>query len=200
MKAYTTKELKAILKLHQKWLNDEVGGIRANLEGADLTRADLTGAILSGADLTRANLTDANLTRAILTRAILTGVDLSGANLTGAILSGADLTRANLTDANLTRANLTGADLTGVDLSGANLTDANLTNLLGNMRHIKSVQAEKYAITYTATILQIGCKRFTVDEWKNFDDDTISKMDSGAIEWWAKWKPIIIQIIEMSPC
>ena len=31
MSAYTTKELKAILKLHQKWLNNEVGGTRANL-------------------------------------------------------------------------------------------------------------------------------------------------------------------------
>ena len=47
MKAYTTKELKAIFKLHQKWLNNEVGGTRANLTGANLADADLTGAILT---------------------------------------------------------------------------------------------------------------------------------------------------------
>ena len=115
-----TKELKAILKLHQKWINNEVGGIRA----------------------------------------ILTGVDLADVDLTGAIL----------------------------------------TNLLGTMKHIKTLQTDKYLVSYTTRVLQIGCKKHSIEEWKNFDDETISKMDSGALEWWAKWKPIIMQIIEMSPC
>ena len=165
MKAYTTKELKAILKLHQKWLNNEADGIRANLAGAILTDANLYGANLTGAILTRAILTDANLTRAILAGANLTGATLSGANLTGAIL-----------------------------------TDANLTNLLGNMKHIKTLQTDKYLASYTTRVLQIGCKKHSIEEWKNFDDETISKMDSGALEWWTQWKPIIMQIIEMSPC
>ena len=51
MKAYTTKELKAIFKLHQKWLNNEDGGEGANLRGANLCGADLRGANLCGADL-----------------------------------------------------------------------------------------------------------------------------------------------------
>ena len=180
MKAYTTKELKAILKLHQKWLNNEVDGTRANLTRANLTRANLAGANLTGA--------------------ILYGVDLTDANLTRAILTDANLTRANLTRANLTRANLTGATLSGADLTGVDLTDANLTNLLGNMKHIKTVQTDKYLVTYTTRVLQIGCKKHSIEEWKNFDDDTISEMDSGALEWWTQWKPIIMKIIEMSPC
>ena len=143
MSAYTSKELEAILKLHQS-------GTRADLYGADLADVDLTGA------------------------------NLTGANLTGADLYGADLY---------------GADLTDVDLTGANLT-----NLLGNMKHIKTLQTDKYLVSYTTRVLQIGCKNHSIEEWKNFDDETISKMDSGALEWWAKWKPIIIQIIEMSPC
>ena len=195
MKAYTTKELKAILKLHQKWLNNEVDGTRANLTRANLTRADLT-----RADLTRANLAGANLTGAILcgvdlTRATLYGVDLTDANLTRAILTDANLTRANLT-----RANLTGATLSGADLTGVGLADADLTNLLGNMKHIKTVQTDKYLVTYTTRVLQIGCEKHSIEEWKNFDDETISEMDSGALEWWTQWKPIIMKIIEMSPC
>ena len=170
MKAYTTKELKAILKLHRKWLNNEAGGTRADLTDANLSGAILTGADLSGAILTRANLVGANLTRANLTRA----------NLSGAILAGANLTRT---------------DLTGVDL-----TDANLANLLGNMKHIKTLQTDRYLVSYTTRVLQIGCKKHSIEEWKNFDDETISKMDSGALEWWTQWKPIIMQIIEMSPC
>ena len=44
-----TSELKVILDNHKKWLNEDDGGIRANLFGAYLTRANLSGADLSGA-------------------------------------------------------------------------------------------------------------------------------------------------------
>lgn len=63
----TKSELNEILEKHKKWLNDEEGGEKATLSGADLRRADLrqanlSGADLSGADLRRANLRQANLT------------------------------------------------------------------------------------------------------------------------------------------
>ena len=67
-----------------------LGGVSADLSGANLPGANLT-----GANLTRANLTGANLTRANLSRANLTRANLSGANLFGVDLSGVDLTRAN---------------------------------------------------------------------------------------------------------
>ena len=200
MRAYTAKELKAILKLHQEWLNNEVGGTRANLAGANLYGANLTDADLSGANLAGANLAGANLTGADLTRANLAGADLSGANLTRANLVGANLTDANLYGADLSGAILAGANLTRTDLTGVDLTGANLANLLGNMKHIKTLQTDRYLVSYTTRVLQIGCRKHSVEEWKNFDDKTISKMDTGALEWWAKWKPIIMQIIEMSPC
>ena len=62
MSAYTTKELESILKLHQKWINNEIGGVRANLSGANMTDANLSGADLSDANLYGANLYGANLT------------------------------------------------------------------------------------------------------------------------------------------
>ena len=52
----TNRELKEILELHKKWLNNEADGKRANLRGANLIRADLRGADLSEADLSEANL------------------------------------------------------------------------------------------------------------------------------------------------
>ena len=64
-------DLKQILELHKKWLNNEDGGKRANLSGADLCSVDLWGANLRGADLR--------------------GADLRGADLSGADLSDADL-------------------------------------------------------------------------------------------------------------
>ena len=108
MKTYTQEELKEILELHQKWLNNE-GGIRANLSGANLLRT------------------------------------------------------------------------------------------IGDMQSVKSFQVEKYMITYTDAILNIGCRSYTIDEWNNFTNKQVSDMDNGSLEWWSKWKPIIMQIIKMSP-
>ena len=85
------EKLKEILERHRKWLNDEDGGERANLYGADLRGANLRGANLYGADLRGANLRGANLY----------GANLRGANLCGADLRGADLRGANLRGANL---------------------------------------------------------------------------------------------------
>ena len=100
------KNLNEILEKHTKWLNDENGGERANLSGANLSGADLRGANLSGADLIGANLSGANLYIA----------NLSGANLRGADLRGADLIGANLNEANLRGADLNEANLRGADL------------------------------------------------------------------------------------
>ena len=36
MKSITLEELNEILENHRKWLNDEEGGVRANLDGANL--------------------------------------------------------------------------------------------------------------------------------------------------------------------
>ena len=106
--------IKGILEKHQKWLNGEAGGERADLSEANLSGADLRGANLSWADLSGADLSWANL---------------RGANLSWANLSGADLSWANLSGANLSGANLSEADLSGADLSGAENTDSVIWNL-----------------------------------------------------------------------
>ena len=50
------KKLNEILKKHQKWLDGDPDGERANLRWADLQGADLQGADLRWADLQEANL------------------------------------------------------------------------------------------------------------------------------------------------
>jgi len=118
----TKSELNEILEKHKKWLNDEEGGEKATLSGADLRRADLrqanlSGENLSGADLSGADLRRANLRQANLSWANLSGADLSWADLRRADLSGADLRRADLRQADLRQANLNGADLSGAILT-----------------------------------------------------------------------------------
>ena len=77
----TSEEIKKVLDLHQKWINEEDGGERANLRGANLSGADLRGADLRGADLYRANLRWADLREADLRGADLREADLRGADL-----------------------------------------------------------------------------------------------------------------------
>ena len=144
----TRDELKNIIKKHEKWLNGEDGGERANLYGADLRGANLNGANLNsanlcgtnlyganlyGADLCGTNLYSANLCCANLNDAELRGADLHCANLCCTNLNGAKLRGADLHCANLCRANLNGANLCCTNLTGANLNDAKLrgANLRG---------------------------------------------------------------------
>ena len=134
-------ELKNILDLHEKWINGEPDGKKADLRWADLRLADLSRTDLHGADLTGANLRAANLRWADLSEACLCDAELCGANLymTNLIkanlngtdlrfarIYGTDLNYACLSFADLSRANLHRANLIGADLRCANLHDTNL--------------------------------------------------------------------------
>ena len=78
--------IKEILAKHQKWLNGEAGGERADLCDADLRDADLCDADLRGANLCGANLRGANLCSADLRRANLRDADLRGAKNTDRVI------------------------------------------------------------------------------------------------------------------
>jgi hypothetical protein len=101
----TPEKLAEILAAHKLWLNDEKGGVRANLSGANLSGADLSYANLSYATLSYANLSYADLSYANLSYATLSKANLSGATLSGADLSGAKelLSAVNFIDAHFER-------------------------------------------------------------------------------------------------
>lgn len=68
-----------------------------------------------------------------------------------------------------------------------------------NARATKTVnvlKSDKYYISISDNYIQIGCKNHTIEDWQNFDDETISRMDIGALKWWTTWKKIIFSIIE----
>ena len=90
------KELDKKLELHKLWLEDKEGGVRL-----DLQNANLQGTNLQDADLQYADLQGANLQRANLQYADLQGANLQFANLQRANLQGANLQNADLQDARL---------------------------------------------------------------------------------------------------
>lgn len=120
--------LEEILDKHEKWLNEEEGGERAELVKVDLSDVNLSGVNLFDADLYNTDLTNADLTEANLSYANLRGANLRYANLKYANLRGADLRNADLSFVNLKIANLNKAYLSSANLCEANLKCANLIN------------------------------------------------------------------------
>ena len=145
----------------------------------------------------RATLSGADLRHATLSGADLRGADLSGADLSGADLRGADLRYADLCGADLSGADLRGADLCGADLSGADLLCS------GNKSEIKSLQIEKWDISYTHYTLQIGCQTHLISKWRKWDTPAglvwVASMDDEAVEWAKRLLPLVLQIIDVSP-
>ena len=152
-----------------------------NIRDADLSYADLRGADLGGADLRGANLTGADLRGAYLRGTDLRGADLGGADLTGTDLRDAILRGADLTGAYLTRVDLTGANLTRVDLTGANLI---------------VITWMYWTVYITTDHIRIGCRSYTLEEWKKFSEEEISEMHEGALNFWKENKELIIGLCE----
>ena len=122
--------------------------------------------------------------------AIAADADLRGANLSGANLRGANLRGANLRDANLRDADLSGANLSGANLSGADLRVADLSGAKAAPLIIYGLQWD--VIISGTGKMRIGCQEHSVDAWKDFDDERISKMDSNALEFWDKYKTMLL--------
>ena len=73
-----------------------------------------------------------------------------------------------------------------------NLSSTDLSFLhSANGKELACMNAVKYQVVLSKEKIAIGCKFFTVEEWKEFDDDKISKMDDGALEWWKQWKELV---------
>lgn len=84
-------------------------------------------------------------------------------------------------------------------IKAENLRGANLSYVAGNLEQVKSIHTERWAVTYTADTMFIGCQTHPLTDWWGFDDRTINAMDVGALKWWRKWKPILQAVIEASP-
>ena len=127
--------------------------------------------------------------------AVKTGADLRDANLRGANLRDANLRGANLYGADLRGANLRDANLRGADLRGANLRDADLDGekLVKTPLQLNNL---KWFVLISDKYLRIGCQRFTIEEWRNFDDAAIVKMDFAALKFWRKWKVPIMALCD----
>ena len=115
------------------------------------------------------------------------------ADLSYADLRYADLRHADLRSAYLSYANMCYADLRHADLSYADLRHADLRFLSSaDGKVLACMNAGKYQVVISKEKIAIGCKFYTIEEWRGFDDERISRMDCGALEWWNQWKEVIL--------
>jgi len=105
-------------------------------------------------------------------------------------LAGANLARANLDGANLDGANLAGANLDGAYLAGANLDGEVLTKAPISILNLT------WPVLITEGFMRIGCQRHSHEKWRAFDDDSIARMESRAIEFWAQWKAPLLAMCD----
>lgn len=89
-----------------------------------------------------------------------------------------------------TRADLDGANLYGADLRGADLDGEKLVKTPLQLNNLK------WFVLISDKYLRIGCQRFTIEEWRNFDDAAIVKMDFAALKFWRKWKVPIMALCD----
>jgi hypothetical protein len=147
-----SEDVQKALEQHDLWLNNGVGGRRANLagaclsdmflmqvnlRGANLAGASFSGAILNGADLSCANLADADFRHAKMGRATLAGAILARANFADADLSDTNLNQANLAGASFKRARLTHVTCWGVTMANVDLEHA--IDIPEHMRILSSI-------------------------------------------------------------
>ena len=127
-------KLKELLKLHEKWVDRDSGGVRL-----DLKNVDLSNKCFRGITLYRANLENADLSNASIINSDLSYANLSNANLYMADLNHSDLTCANLNNADLSLTNLKDSFLNGASLRDANLSNADLRN--ASLKHTNLLNA-----------------------------------------------------------
>lgn len=150
---------------------------------------------LRGADLHCVKLPFIQLMECDLRGADLYGADLHHANLFNSDLSGADLRNTNLSGADLCGVNLRNTSLYDINLSHPMAAEIKLQNCIGNNKEIKNIMLGKYLITLYKNQLAIGCQQYTIEQWYNFDDNHIMRMDHGALVWWHKNRDFIKQWI-----
>jgi hypothetical protein len=181
--------------------------IYADMRGADMSGANMRGANMRGANMSHANMSDANMIHADMRGADMSGANMRGANMSHANMIYADMSGANMRGANMRGANMSHADMSDADMSGANMIHADMSgaNILcmGNMREIRTMQIGKWAIGYTATDMQIGCQRHSIDKWRKWNTGAgrkwVAQMDPAAMEWADRNLALVLQIIDVNP-
>lgn len=189
MKRLNQEEVDEMIRLHEMWVRNEEGGVRADFSGCDCDRRYFLGRTLTGAIFVNCNLTSANFSYCVA----------KGSDFRGAYLLNAKMMHADFSGAIFSGAYLSVANFYGTDLKSANFDRAELAHCSGNDKQIKNINNLHYSITYTIDRLQIGCRNHSFNEWWNFSDEDVDCMGAYALDRWKENKELIRRHVENNP-
>jgi len=127
------------LILHEAWLkNSQLGGIRIDLSGKDLSNVHMPGVDLRLSICNYTNFSHSNMRLALMSGSLSVGACfyqtyipfayLCDCDFTAASFGGADMRKSQLDSSKFFCADLKSADLRGVSFSGSVFESANLSN------------------------------------------------------------------------
>ena len=64
-------------------------------------------------------------------------------------------------------------------------------------KNLLSLNGLRWPVSTDGKSIQIGCQHHSVDEWRAFDDRVIAKMGSGALDFWKKYKLVVLDLAEV---
>ena len=104
-----------------------------------------------------------------MTRSTFREADLEGATFSHCGANVCSFIGANMKSMNVLSVNFSNSLFKQAKLQGASLELAFLKNVVGDGTYVKNVNMPlvPYAITYTATHLQIGCQHRPIEWWRN---------------------------------
>ena len=121
-------------------------------------------------------------------------MDFTGANFVRCLFLRCDMKETNFSSATLLNSNFTDASLTN-----AIFTKANLEGVIGNTREIKSLQIVRFPITYTSSIVQIGCKQCSIEHIDDEFNKIIEALGGKHSSTWDKYKQYLETLLQISP-
>ena len=63
-------------------------------------------------------------------------------------------------------------------------------------KNLLSLNGLRWPVSTDGRSIQIGCKHHSVENWRNFDDRAIAKMDEEALTFWKWHKDMVLGLAE----
>lgn len=137
-----------------------------------------------------------------LNDANLENLNLSGLDFDDVFINGASFKNANLNDISSKNASFIDCDFSGASFHFCNFLRTefedcifeNVNDCIGDMKNIFSVVLDTHVMSFTKTMMNLGCNAKTIKQWRLISVDDLEDEEE---KWlWGYYKDIIFEIID----
>ncbi|CAM4037287.1 pentapeptide repeat-containing protein [Campylobacter armoricus] len=179
----------------------------ANFKEQNLVGLDFNSLDLIGADFTDAILQYCNFQSSIISNANFTTAVLKNAYMQDVIANETNFKNCSLQNIISISARFVNCDFSGADLRENNFLKTKIlnpvfkntliSNTIGDMKNICSLQVEKFFISFNSQDIAIGCKQESISWWKNVKNEELNDGREDYTQVWNAYKDILFKIIDI---